>query len=270
MWSCNDVRSSSAPTPPASPTFSTRSVSSTMSPMSAAGSRKPSGGAAVSLEYAPWQPVDTRMWALAFPWAMTRRRPAGNTSSGLHRTTFDAPSSSRRPSSTTARSSWRGRTRRTRPTRRESRRHTWSRSTSTGDFRELVDFMGSVRYRHIVPQLVRDPDRSIGRENDPYGGDFLDQLARTPGQDPSVPGCAVSQRRSRRRSHSFRTWSSSETTVAPPTFAAGTSTGARRAPGRVSGSCPTALFDCSGSSGRSSRATAPCCLRSLSYRCTPK
>ena len=47
------------------------------------------------------------------------------------------------------------------------------------DFRELVDFMGSVRYRHIVPQLVRDPDRSIGRENDPFGGDFLDQLART-------------------------------------------------------------------------------------------
>ena len=47
------------------------------------------------------------------------------------------------------------------------------------EFRELVDFMGSVRYRHIVPQLVRDPDRSIGRENDPFGGDFLDQLART-------------------------------------------------------------------------------------------
>jgi predicted ATPase len=47
------------------------------------------------------------------------------------------------------------------------------------EFRELVDFLGSVRYRHIVPQLVRDPDRSIGRENDPFGGDFLDQLART-------------------------------------------------------------------------------------------
>lgn len=47
------------------------------------------------------------------------------------------------------------------------------------EFREMVDFMGSVRYRHIVPQLVRDPDRSIGRENDPFGGDFLDQLART-------------------------------------------------------------------------------------------
>ena len=47
------------------------------------------------------------------------------------------------------------------------------------EFRELVDFLGSVRYRHIVPQLVRDPDRSIGRENDPFGSDFLDQLART-------------------------------------------------------------------------------------------
>ena len=47
------------------------------------------------------------------------------------------------------------------------------------EFRELVDFLGSVRYRHIVPQLVRDPERSVGRENDPFGGDFLDQLAQT-------------------------------------------------------------------------------------------
>ncbi len=47
------------------------------------------------------------------------------------------------------------------------------------EFRELVDFLDSVRYRHIVPQLVRDPDRSVGRQNDPFGGDFLDQLAST-------------------------------------------------------------------------------------------
>jgi hypothetical protein len=32
---------------------------------------------------------------------------------------------------------------------------------------------------HIVPQLVREPDRSVGRRNDPYGGDFLEQIART-------------------------------------------------------------------------------------------
>lgn len=48
------------------------------------------------------------------------------------------------------------------------------------DFRGVADFFVSVRYLHIVPQLVREPDRSVGRRNDPFGGDFLEQLARTP------------------------------------------------------------------------------------------
>lgn len=48
------------------------------------------------------------------------------------------------------------------------------------EFRTVADFFGSVRYLHIVPQLVREPDRSVGRRNDPFGGDFLEQLARTP------------------------------------------------------------------------------------------
>jgi hypothetical protein len=47
------------------------------------------------------------------------------------------------------------------------------------DFRPVADFLGTVRYLHIVPQLVRDPDRSIGRRNDPYGGDFLELIAGT-------------------------------------------------------------------------------------------
>ena len=47
-------------------------------------------------------------------------------------------------------------------------------------FRDLAAFFASVRYLHIVPQLVREPDRSVGRSNDPYGGDFLEQIARTP------------------------------------------------------------------------------------------
>src|SRR3990172_5200241 len=47
-------------------------------------------------------------------------------------------------------------------------------------FREVSEFFASVRYLHIVPQWVRDPDRSVGRSNDPFGGDFLEQLARTP------------------------------------------------------------------------------------------
>lgn len=48
------------------------------------------------------------------------------------------------------------------------------------EFRDVADFFSSVRYLHIVPQLVREPDRSVGRRNDPFGGDFLEQIARTP------------------------------------------------------------------------------------------
>jgi predicted ATPase len=48
------------------------------------------------------------------------------------------------------------------------------------DFREVNDFLAQVRYLHLVPQLVREPDRSVGRVRDPYGGDFLEQLATTP------------------------------------------------------------------------------------------
>lgn len=47
-------------------------------------------------------------------------------------------------------------------------------------FRPVVDAFASVRYLHIVPQLIREPDRSVGKTNDPYGGDFLEQLASTP------------------------------------------------------------------------------------------
>ncbi|MDI7267108.1 MAG: AAA family ATPase [Myxococcota bacterium] len=47
-------------------------------------------------------------------------------------------------------------------------------------FRPLQEFFSRIRYLHIVPQLVREPDRSVGRSGDPYGGDFLEQLARTP------------------------------------------------------------------------------------------
>jgi len=45
------------------------------------------------------------------------------------------------------------------------------------EFRDIADFFQSVRYSHLVPQLVRDPERSLGRQADPYGGDFLEQIA---------------------------------------------------------------------------------------------
>lgn len=47
------------------------------------------------------------------------------------------------------------------------------------EFRGLADFLRSIQYLHIVPQLVREPERSVGKENDPFGGDFLHQIART-------------------------------------------------------------------------------------------
>ncbi len=46
-------------------------------------------------------------------------------------------------------------------------------------FRDLATFFASIRYLHIVPQIVREPDRSVGRSNDPFGGDFLEQVAKT-------------------------------------------------------------------------------------------
>jgi predicted ATPase len=48
------------------------------------------------------------------------------------------------------------------------------------EFRAIATFFASIRYLHIVPQLVREPDRSVGRTNDPFGGDFLETLAKTP------------------------------------------------------------------------------------------
>lgn len=47
------------------------------------------------------------------------------------------------------------------------------------EFRNIAEFLTTIRYFHIVPQLVREPDRSVGRTNDPFGGDFLDQIAQT-------------------------------------------------------------------------------------------
>ncbi len=47
-------------------------------------------------------------------------------------------------------------------------------------FRELADFFNTIRYYHIVPHLVREPERSVGKQDDPFGGDFLEQIAKTP------------------------------------------------------------------------------------------
>jgi len=46
------------------------------------------------------------------------------------------------------------------------------------EFRVVAEFLSQIRYLHLVPQLVRDRERYVGRERDPFGGDFLDQLAK--------------------------------------------------------------------------------------------
>jgi hypothetical protein len=48
------------------------------------------------------------------------------------------------------------------------------------DFRPIAEALAQIQYLHLVPQLVREPDRSVGKVRDPFGGDFLEQLARTP------------------------------------------------------------------------------------------
>ncbi len=50
---------------------------------------------------------------------------------------------------------------------------------SNREFREVSEFLRSVRYLHILPQLIREPGRAVPYANDPYGSDFLEQVART-------------------------------------------------------------------------------------------
>lgn len=46
-------------------------------------------------------------------------------------------------------------------------------------FRAVAQFMEEIRYSHLVPALVRDPDRYSSDKEDPHGGDFLNQIAST-------------------------------------------------------------------------------------------
>lgn len=48
------------------------------------------------------------------------------------------------------------------------------------EFRDLARFFETVQYLHLVPHIIRDPERFIGRTGDPFGGDFLERIAATP------------------------------------------------------------------------------------------
>ena len=51
--------------------------------------------------------------------------------------------------------------------------------TANKEFRDISGFLASVRYLHLVPQFVREPERVATIDNDPYGTDFLIQMAKT-------------------------------------------------------------------------------------------
>ena len=46
-------------------------------------------------------------------------------------------------------------------------------------FRDIAAFLSQIRYMHVVPQLIRESDRTLHRPQDPFGSDFLEQMART-------------------------------------------------------------------------------------------
>lgn len=47
-------------------------------------------------------------------------------------------------------------------------------------FRELAEFFTSIRYLHVVPQIVRDARRFIVAAEAPFGGDLLRRMKETP------------------------------------------------------------------------------------------
>jgi len=49
---------------------------------------------------------------------------------------------------------------------------------SNKKFREIADFLASVRYLHVVPEIIRDPSRSSGG-GDPFGGDLISRINAT-------------------------------------------------------------------------------------------
>jgi predicted ATPase len=44
-------------------------------------------------------------------------------------------------------------------------------------FRDLSRFFESIQYLHLVPHIIRDPERFVSQSGDPFGSDFLERLA---------------------------------------------------------------------------------------------
>ena len=53
------------------------------------------------------------------------------------------------------------------------------------DFRDIANFFKSISYRHVLPQIVRDPQSfsPVPVVDDPYGRDFVHQMCSTPAKN---------------------------------------------------------------------------------------
>jgi predicted ATPase len=54
------------------------------------------------------------------------------------------------------------------------------------ELRAFAAFLGTVRYVHLVPQLMREPQRSAGARHDPFGAELLERIAATPEQSQNA------------------------------------------------------------------------------------
>lgn len=50
---------------------------------------------------------------------------------------------------------------------------------SNRDFRVVTEFLTGIRYHHLVPQLIRDPELGKDDQHDPFGSDILVRIAQT-------------------------------------------------------------------------------------------
>lgn len=58
-------------------------------------------------------------------------------------------------------------------------------------FRPVAEALAQVRYLHLIPLLVKDPQRSVGKSWDAYGSTFLEQLARLEREQPRIFGSRI-------------------------------------------------------------------------------
>jgi predicted ATPase len=54
------------------------------------------------------------------------------------------------------------------------------------ELRAFAAFLGTIRYVHLVPQLMREPQRPAGARHDPFGAELIERIAATPEQSQNA------------------------------------------------------------------------------------